>query len=334
MEKTKKTLLSGSTVTGDLTIGNYIGAINNWKKLQDQYNCFYMVADLHGLTVHQEPKAFKERSLSFFAQYIALGLDPDKNTIFLQSHIHEHAELTWILSCLTPMGYLNRMTQFKDKSLKNEKNINAGLYTYPVLMASDILLYQVDLVPVGEDQKQHLELCRDIVSFFQNRYGETFKLPEPYIAKMGARIMSLQDPTKKMSKSDDNPSSFISIIDPPKTIIKKVKSAVTDSGTEVKFDEEKAGISNLLTMYSVLSGKTIVQIENDYIGKMYGHLKIDLADLVVETLKPVQEKYEDLMKNKDYLHQLMKQGSHKARAVASKTLDNVYEKVGLYPEHF
>jgi len=334
MEKMKKTLLSGSTVTGDLTIGNYIGAINNWKKLQDDYNCFYMVADLHGLTVYQDPKAFKERSLSFFAQYIALGLDPDKNTIFLQSHIHEHAELTWILSCLTPMGYLNRMTQFKDKSAKNEKNINAGLYTYPVLMASDILLYQVDLVPVGEDQKQHLELCRDIVSFFQNRYGETFKLPEPYIAKMGARIMSLQDPTKKMSKSDDNPNSFISIIDPPKTIIKKVKSAVTDSGTEVKYDEEKAGISNLLTMYSVLSGKTISEIENDYVGKMYGHLKIDLADLVVETLKPVQEKYADLMKNKDHLHQLMKQGSEKARVVASKTLDTVYDKVGLYPEHF
>ena len=330
----KKTLLSGSTVTGDLTIGNYIGAINNWKKLQDDYNCFYMVADLHGLTVYQDPKAFKERSLSFFAQYIALGLDPDKNTIFLQSHIHEHAELTWILSCLTPMGYLNRMTQFKDKSAKNEKNINAGLYTYPVLMASDILLYQVDLVPVGEDQKQHLELCRDIVSFFQNRYGETFKLPEPYIAKMGARIMSLQDPTKKMSKSDDNPNSFISIIDPPKTIIKKVKSAVTDSGTEVKYDEEKAGISNLLTMYSVLSGKAISEIENDYVGKMYGHLKIDLADLVVETLKPVQEKYADLMKNKDHLHQLMKQGSEKARVVASKTLDTVYDKVGLYPEHF
>jgi len=232
------------------------------------------------------------------------------------------------------MGYLNRMTQFKDKSAKNEKNINAGLYTYPVLMASDILLYQVDLVPVGEDQKQHLELCRDIVSFFQNRYGETFKLPEPYIAKMGARIMSLQDPTKKMSKSDDNPNSFISIIDPPKTIIKKVKSAVTDSGTEVKYDEEKAGISNLLTMYSVLSGKTISEIENDYVGKMYGHLKIDLADLVVETLKPVQEKYADLMKNKDHLHQLMKQGSEKARVVASKTLDTVYDKVGLYPEHF
>ncbi|GAB4415400.1 MAG: tryptophan--tRNA ligase [Bacteriovoracaceae bacterium] len=330
----KKTILSGSTVTGDLTIGNYIGAINNWKKLQDEYNCFYMVADLHGLTVLQNPKEFKERSLSFFAQYIALGLDPEKNTIFLQSHIHEHAELTWILSCLTPMGYLNRMTQFKDKSQKNEKNINAGLYTYPVLMASDILLYQADLVPVGEDQKQHLELCRDIVTFFHNRYGDTFTMPEPYIPKQGARIMSLQDPTKKMSKSDDNPNAYVSIIDTPKKIDKKFKSAVTDSETEIRFDpENKAGISNLLTIYSVLSGKTIADIEKDYAGKMYGHLKVDLGQLVIETLKPVQEKYHDLMNNKDHLHQLMKQGAEKARGVATQTLDTVYDKIGLYPEH-
>lgn len=335
MTTSKKTILSGSTVTGDLTIGNYIGAINNWKKLQDEYNCFYMVADLHGLTVHQNPKEFRDRSLSFFAQYIALGLDPDKNTIFLQSHIHEHAELTWILSCLTPMGYLNRMTQFKDKSQKNEKNINAGLFTYPVLMASDILLYQADLVPVGEDQKQHLELCRDIVTFFHNRYEDTFTMPEPYIPKQGARIMSLQDPTKKMSKSDENPNSYVSIIDTPKKIDKKFKSAVTDSETEIKYDlENKAGISNLLTIYSVLSGRSISDIEKDYVGKMYGHLKVDLGQLVIETLKPVQEKYNDLMNNKDHLHQLMRSGADKAREVAAKTLDRVYDRVGLYPEHF
>lgn len=327
----KKTILSGSTVTGDLTLGNYIGAINNWRQLQDQYDCFYFLADLHALTVHQDPKILRERTYSFFAQYLALGLDPQKNVIFVQSQVHEHTELTWILTCLTPMGYLNRMTQFKEKAEKHSKNINAGLFTYPVLMAADILLYQADLVPVGEDQKQHLELCRDLVGFFENRFTKgLFKMPEPYIGKVGARIMSLQEPEKKMSKSDENEKNFVSIIDDPKKIEKKIKSATTDSDTVIKYDpENKAGLANLLTIYSVLSGKSMDQLEKDYEGKMYGHLKVDLAELVVQTLKPVRERYDDLMKNRDHLDALMKSGAERAQVRAQKTLSQVYEAVGL-----
>ena len=329
---TKKTLLSGSTATGNLTLGNYIGAINNWTKLQEENDCFYMVADLHALTVKQDPKTLRERSLSFYAQYLALGLDPEKNSVFMQSHISEHAELTWILNCMTPMGNLNRMTQFKEKSLKNAKNINAGLFTYPVLMAADILLYQPDLVPVGEDQKQHLELARDIVTYFENRYGETFTMPNPYIGKVGAKVMSLQDPTSKMSKSDENEKSYVSIIDSPKKIQKKIKGAVTDTGTVVSFDkEQKPGISNLMTIYSVLSGQSMEEITNSFEGKMYGHLKVDLADLVCDTLKPVQDKYADLMNNQDYLADVMAKSTLKAKERANKTLIDVYEKIGLYP---
>ncbi len=326
----KKVILSGSTVTGDLTLGNYIGAMNNWRKLQEEYNCHYFIADLHALTVAQDPKALRERCFSFFAQYLALGLDPEKNTIFVQSHIHEHAELAWILTCLTPMGNLNRMTQFKDKSSRT-KNINAGLFTYPTLMASDILLYQADVVPVGEDQRQHMELCRDLVVFFENRYGEgILKMPEAYIGKAGARVMALQDPSKKMSKSDENEKNFVSIIDSPKKIQKKIKSAQTDSDTVVNYDpENKPGLANLLTIYSVLSERSIEEICKDYEGKMYGHLKVDLADLVVDTLKPVQEKYEDLMKNKDHLEALMEKGAQKARLRAADTLKKVYETTGL-----
>lgn len=327
----KKTILSGSTVTGNLTLGNYIGAINNWTKLQNDYDCLYFLADLHALTVFQDPKTLRERCYSFFAQYLALGLDPQKNIIFVQSQVHQHTELSWILSSLTPMGYLNRMTQFKEKAEKHSKNINTALYTYPVLMAADILLYQADLVPVGEDQRQHLELTRDIVGFFENRYGEgILKMPEAYVGKMGARIMSLQDPEKKMSKSDENEKNFVSIIDDAKQIEKKIKGATTDSGSDIKFDpENKAGLSNLMTIYSVLSGKTTEQIEKDYEGKMYGHLKVDLAELVVQTLKPVREKYDDLMKNKDYLDQLMKSGAERAEARAKPTLEKVYRTVGL-----
>jgi tryptophanyl-tRNA synthetase len=327
----KKTILSGSTVTGDLTLGNYIGAINNWKKLQNDYDCFYFLADLHALTVFQDPEVLRQRAYSFFAQYLALGLDPEKNTIFLQSQVHEHAELMWILTCLTPMGYLNRMTQFKEKSEKHVKNVNAGLFTYPVLMAADILLYQADMVPVGEDQRQHLELTRDIVGFFENRYGGgVFKLPDAHVSKVGARIMSLQDPEKKMSKSDENDKNFVSIIDDAKKIEKKIKSATTDSGSEIKYDpESKAGLSNLMTIYSVMSGKSIDQIEKDYEGKMYGHLKVDLAELVVETLRPVREKYNDFMKNKDFLDQKLRLGASRAQERARLTLDNVYRTVGL-----
>ncbi len=327
----KKTILSGSTVTGDLTLGNYIGAIHNWKQLQEKYDCLYFLADLHALTVFQDPKVLRDRTYSFFAQYLALGLDPQKNIIFVQSQVPEHTELSWVLTCLTPMGYLNRMTQFKEKSEKHVKNINAGLYTYPILMAADILLYQADLVPVGEDQRQHLELCRDIVGFFENRYGEgILKMPEAYIGKSGARIMSLQDPEKKMSKSDENEKNFVSIIDDAKKIEKKIKGAATDSGTEIKYDPEtKPGLSNLMTIYSVLSGKTTEELEKEYEGKMYGHLKVDLADVVVQTLRPVREKYDDLMKNKDHLDQLMKSGSERARARSRVTLENVYKAVGL-----
>lgn len=327
----KKTILSGSTATGDLTIGNYIGAINNWKTLQQEYDCFYMVADLHALTVKQDPDQLRDRRLSFFAQYIALGLDPQKNTLFMQSDVHQHAELTWVLTCLTPMGFLNRMTQFKDKSAKNSKNINAGLYTYPVLMAADILLYQADLVPVGEDQKQHLELCRDIVGIFDYNYGEgILKMPEPYIGKQGARIMSLQDPTSKMSKSDTNPKAFVSILDPLKKIQKKIKGAVTDSGSEIRYDAENSpGISNLMTIYSAFSGKPLDDITKEYEGKMYGHLKVDLAELICNTLEPVQAEYEKLMSDKAELQKLMQQGAQVAGERAQKTLDAVYRAVGM-----
>jgi tryptophanyl-tRNA synthetase len=329
----KKTILSGSTVTGDLTLGNYIGAISNWTKLQDEYDCLYFLADLHALTVQQDPKVLKERTYSFLAQYVALGLDPNKNIIFAQSHVHQHAELMWILTCLTPMGNLNRMTQFKEKSEKHSKNINAGLFTYPTLMAADILLYQADKVPVGEDQKQHLELCRDLVTYFSNRYGEgILKMPEPFIPKMGARIMSLQDPTKKMSKSDENEKNFVAVIDDAKKIEKKIKSATTDSDTVIKYDlENKPGLANLLTIYSVLSEKTYETLEKEYEGKMYGHLKVDLANLVVETLAPVKSKYDDLMKNRDYLDLLLKQGADRASQRAQATLDKVYTAVGLVP---
>jgi len=332
----KKTILSGSTVTGDLTLGNYIGAINNWRQLQSDYDCLYFLADLHALTVQQDPKVFRERAYSFLAQYLALGLDPEKNVIFVQSQIHEHTELAWILTCLTPMGYLNRMTQFKEKSEKHVKNINAGLYSYPVLMAADILLYQADLVPVGEDQRQHLELCRDIVGFFENRYGPgVFKLPEAYVGKQGTRVMSLQDPHKKMSKSDENDKNYVLIIDDPKKIEKKIKGATTDSGSEITFDvENKAGLANLMTIYSVLSGKSTKEIEEAYVGKMYGHLKVDLADLVVDTLNPVREKYLDLMKNKDYLDSVMKSGAERAQVRAEKTLAAVYDRVGLIRRRF
>jgi tryptophanyl-tRNA synthetase len=329
----KKTILSGSTVSGDLTLGNYIGAINHWKQLQNDYDCLYFLADLHALTTPQDPKVLRDRIYSFFAQYLALGLDPHKNIIFAQSQVHEHTELTWILTCLAPMGYLNRMTQFKEKSEAAKNNNNAGLFTYPVLMAADILLYQADMVPVGEDQKQHLELCRDLVGYFENRYGKgVFKMPEPYIGKTGARVMSLQDPTKKMSKSDSNEKNFVSIIDDAKKIEKKIKSATTDSGTEIKYDpQNKAGLANLMTIYSVLSGKSFEQLEKEYEGKMYGHLKVDLAELVIQTLKPVHEKYDDLMKNRDYLDKLLASGAERAQERAAKTLKTVYETVGLIP---
>jgi tryptophanyl-tRNA synthetase len=329
----KPTIVSGSAPSGVLTIGNYIGAIKTWGELQEQYNCYYMVVDLHSITVPQDPKLLRERSLSFYAQYLACGLDPEKNTIFFQSHVSEHAELAWILNCFTSMGALNRMTQFKDKSAKGEKNLNAGLFTYPALMAADILLYDTNLVPIGEDQKQHLELTRDLAQHFNNQYGPTFVMPEPFIPKQGARIMSLLDPNKKMSKSDENPNQYINLLDDPKLITKKVKSATTDSGTEIKFDEEnKPGVSNLLTIHSVLSGKSIPELEAHFAGKMYGHLKLETAEVVCATLAPVQARYNDFMKNKDYLHSIMKKHAARASEKAAAKLADVYGKVGFIPK--
>ncbi len=327
----KKVLLSGSTTTGSLTLGNYIGAVSNWAKLQDDYDCYYMVANLHALTVKQDPIEFRERCLSFFAQYLACGLDPVKNVIFMQSQVVAHAELTWVLSCHTPMGALNRMTQFKDKS-QQTREINSGLFTYPVLMAADILLYQTDLVPVGEDQKQHLELTRDLAESFNKKFGVTFKVPEPYIPKVGARIMSLQVPNKKMSKSDEDANNYVSLLDTPKKIEKKIKSAVTDSDPQARvfYDiENKAGISNLMTIYSVLTGKTYAEIEKTYEGKMYGHFKTDLAQIVVEKMAPVQEKYNQLMADKAQLMQILNTNKLRAEAKAQKTLATVYEKMGI-----
>ncbi len=327
----KKTVLSASTTTGDLTLGNYIGAINNWTAMQEAYNCFYMVANLHSLTVYQDPEELKQRTKSFFAQYLACGLDPDKNVIFVQSHVPEHAELCWALGCITPMGALNRMTQFKEKS-ERTKEINSGLYNYPVLMASDILLYQADLVPVGADQKQHLELTRDLAESFNKRYGQVFTVPEPFIGKSGARVMSLQDPTKKMSKSDENPKAFVSIIDSPKQITKKIKAAVTDSDPDARivYDEKnKAGLANLMTIYSILNNQSFEQIEKDFEGKMYGHFKVALAEVVCETFRPVQEKYDELMDNPDHLEKIMATNAERARVVARTTRNKVYDALGL-----
>ena len=300
--------------------------------MQEEYDCFYFIADLHALTVQQKSaEDFRHRCMSFFAQYLALGLDPEKNTLFVQSQVHEHTELTWLLTCLTPIGHLNRMTQFKEKMQKQVKNINAGLFTYPILMAADILLYRADCVPVGEDQRQHLELCRDIVAFFENAYGKNvLVMPKPHIPKEGSKVMSLTHPEQKMSKSDPNEKSYVSLIDSPKTIQKKVKSAVTDSDTTIDYNrEKKPGLANLLTIYSVLSGNSVEKIVGDYRGKMYGHLKSDLADLIVETLSLHRKEYEKLMNSPDHLESLMEKGRVKAQARAADTLNRVYDSVGL-----
>lgn len=326
----KKRIFSGVQPSGHLTLGNYLGAIKNWVSLQDEYDCFYCIVDLHALTVRQDPEELRRRSLSLFALYMACGLDVDKNTLFVQSHVSAHAELAWILNCYTYMGELSRMTQFKEKSRKHKDNINAGLFTYPVLMAADILLYQTHLVPVGEDQKQHLELTRDIAQRFNGLYGDVFIVPEVYIPKVAARVMSLQDPTKKMSKSDENPNAYISLLDEPDAIIKKFKRAVTDSGREIRYDEEnKPGISNLMNIYAAITGKTYEEIEGEFEGKGYGDFKKAVGECVVEALKPIQQRYHELMKDEGYLVTLMKEGAQKASNVATQTLKKVYERIGL-----
>ena len=329
----KKVIFSGIQPTGTFTLGNYIGALKNWVKLQDNYNCVYSVVNLHAITVRQDPAQLKKNTLSAYALLLACGIDPEKSIVFIQSHVPAHAELAWVLDCHTQFGELSRMTQFKDKSARYADNINAGLFTYPSLMAADILLYQADLVPVGADQKQHLELTRNVANRFNNLYGNTFGIPEPYIpkAEQGARIMSLQDPTKKMSKSDPNPKAFISILDKPETIVKKFRSAVTDSETEVCYREGKDGINNLMGIYSVVTGKSMDEITREFAGKGYGDFKTAVGEAVAEELRPIQERYEQLMNQKDYLEQCYRLGAEKARSISARTLQKVYKKVGFLP---
>ena len=326
----KKVILSGIQATGDLHLGHYIGVLKNFVKMQEEYNCYYMIANLHALTVRRDPKELKQNALKLLASYIAAGIDPEKSTIFLQSQVHEHAELGWVLDCYTYMGELSRMTQFKDKSAKHAENINAGLFTYPSLMAGDILLYQADLVPTGEDQKQHIELTRDLAERFNKLYGDTFKVPKPYIQKVGARVMGLQDPKSKMSKSSTIPNDTILLIDSPETIMKKVKKAVTDSEGIVKYDEEnKPGISNLMEIYGIITNKTMEEIEKEFDGAGYGTFKVAVAEAIIKELEPFHNKYNELMANPEYLEEIYNKGAEKASKIASKTLKDVYEKVGL-----
>lgn len=327
-------VLSGCQPSGQLTIGNYMGALKQWVAMQQDYDCLYMLVDLHAITVRQDPAALREATLDGLALYLACGIDPNRSTLFIQSQVPEHAQLAWVLNCYTQMGELNRMTQFKDKSAKNVNNINAGLFTYPILMAADILIYQAQQVPVGDDQKQHLELARDIAIRFNNLYGEVFTVPEPYIPEFGARIMSLQDPGRKMSKSDDNPNNFIGLLEEPKKVAKKIKRAVTDSDEQARiyFDpKEKAGVSNLLTLLSGATGRTIESLVPEYEGKMYGHLKGDVADAVVALLEPIQQRFVRLRNDRAELNRIMAEGAHKASERAASTLARVYEAVGFIP---
>lgn len=326
----KKIILSGIQATGKLTLGNYLGAIDNWVKMQEEYDCYYMIANLHSLTVRNNPEELKNNTLRILATYIAAGLDPEKNTIFIQSQVKEHAELGWILDCYTYMGELSRMTQFKDKSAKHADNINAGLFTYPALMAADILLYQADLVPVGEDQRQHLEITRDLAERFNKLYGETFVVPNAYVRKSSARIMGLQDPTSKMSKSATNLNDVIFLEDEPEVILKKFKKAVTDSENKVKFDpENKPGVSNLMQIYSAITGKSMEEIEDEFGGKGYGDFKMTVANSVIDKLRPIQDRYKEILEDKEYLEQIYTKGAENARKLASKTLENVKNKIGI-----
>lgn len=328
----KKIIFSGIQPSGKLTIGNYLGALQNWVKLQEEYECYYCIVDMHAITVPQVAKDLRQNTLEILALYLACGLDPNKNTLFIQSHVPAHTELAWVLSTITYMGQLNRMTQYKEKSKKNENNLNAGLFTYPILMASDILLYGTDVVPVGEDQRQHLELARDLAERFNNRYSDTFQVPEPYIPEFGAKIMSLQEPSKKMSKSDEDENAYILLLDDEATIKRKIKRAVTDSSGIVKYSDEQLGVKNLLTIYSKFSGKTIEEIEKSYEGKGYGEFKEDLGQLVSDSLKPVREKVKYYMENKEELENIYRYGAEKAGKKAIKLLRKVYKKVGFIPK--
>ena len=330
----KKVIFSGVQPSGKLTLGNYLGALRNFGKFQDEYDCYYSIVDLHAITVPQEAKNLRANTLEILAQYLACGLDPEKSTIFIQSHVSAHTELMWILNTMTYMGELSRMTQFKDKSQKSEANLNAGLFTYPVLMAADILLYQTDLVPVGADQKQHLELARDLAARFNNRYSPTFEIPEGYIPKEVGRVMSLQEPTKKMSKSDSNENAFILLADDPDTIRRKIKRSVTDSEGVVRYCDEQPGIKNLIDIYTQLGNKTVDEVVSMYEGKGYGEFKADVAEVIVEALSPIREKYLELLKDKEYLEKVYAMGAAKAEKQARKTLRKVYKKVGLIERKF
>ena len=325
----RKIIMSGIQPTGIFSLGNYIGAIKNWKKLQEDYKCLYFIANLHSLTVRLDPQKLKKLTLDCVAMLLACGVDVEKSLIFIQSHVPEHSQLSWVLQCYTQFGELSRMTQFKDKSLKNSDNINAGLFGYPVLMAADILIYQSDFVPIGADQKQHLEITRDIANRFNNLYGQTFKLPQPYVSELGDRVMSLADPTSKMSKSDKNKNGFISILDQPDDIINKFKKAVTDSEARIYYSKDKPGISNLLAIYSALSGLGVEEVERKFEAKGYGEFKVAVGELVAKTLAPIQDEYYHLVKDRGELIRICEKGAEVASEMARKTLRSVYEKLGI-----
>ncbi len=325
----KKIALSGIQPTGSVTLGNYLGAVQNWRKMQEDFSSIFFIADMHALTVKREPADLRQASMSFFAQLLACGIDPEKAIVYFQSHVHQHAELQWILNCNTYVGEISRMTQFKDKSAKHADNINMGLMDYPVLMAADILLFQTDLVPVGQDQKQHLELTRDIAIRFNNRYGDTFKVPEPYIPELGAKICSLQDPLVKMSKSDPDPNAIVSIVDDEATIVRRFKRAVTDSGNEIVVREDKPGISNLINIYAAIEGKTPADVEKEFAGQGYGSFKIAVGEAVAAAFKPLRDDYVRYLNDKAALMELAKKGAEKASWLATKTLRKVRKRVGL-----
>ena len=325
----KKIIFSGVQPSGTLTLGNYLGALKNWAELQEDYRCYYCVVDMHAITVRQDPAELRRRTLDVAALYMAAGIDPKKSVIYVQSHVPQHAELGWVLNCFTYLGELSRMTQYKDKAAKHQDNLNSGLFTYPVLMAADILLYQADLVPVGSDQKQHVELTRDLAIRFNNLYGDVFTVPEPYIGKAGARIMSLQEPTSKMSKSDPNPNGYISILDDADTIRRKVKRAVTDSDGEIRLSPDKPGVSNLLAIYAACRGVTPEQAEAEFAGMGYGALKDGVSEAVIAQLAPLQEKYRAIRGDKGYLEGILRENAEIASHVATKTLRKVHKKVGF-----
>lgn len=330
MEETKKVLYSAVQPSGNLTIGNYVGAIRNWVAMQGEYECYYAIANMHAITVRQEPAELRRRTLELAALYLACGIDPECCALYVQSQVPQHAELAWVLNCSAYVGEMQRMTQFKDKSQKHADNINMGLMDYPVLMAADILLYQTHCVPVGIDQKQHVEIARDIAIRFNNRYGETFRVPEPVILKTGAKIMSLQDPLKKMSKSDENVNASVYLADDKDTVIRKFKRAVTDSDNEVRYAEDKPGISNLIAVYSAFSGKTVAQTEKEFEGKGYGEFKLAVGEVVADCLAPVQEQQKRLLAEKQYLSGVLASGAERAFKTARKTLSKVYRKIGFY----